>query len=536
MTRCCGTALDLQGVSHAIRHDDTRAFFELMESATRRQFFGLGIGLLLVGALCSTAAAQFVPGINGMNGLFSVPSTTLGEAGRLTITGGGVYSTRQDSGGIVSVAVAMNPFRNIGIFGGIAFDSRPGMAALRQQTHLGIRAILNTWTTQQWWNAGFEATVLQDRMLDSAGVPHFFGSARAIASVSPFLWTTFSGYAGIATNNAMLSGLATQARTLVRGGGISLKPVAFASIIAEFSNGFFPMDPTMNVGMGGLRLIVSPELSVTAGYGRMWRNAGASQPVIVGSIAFSSGDMQLPAFQRMEDFVQAPVMSAASAAGPNVNAALDTSIAIPVTIAKFSLPVQSDPGIAHVLALAQPRQFARVFDVIDSTRLREEILGLNGDSTRVLQVTATESASSEGDTARIAARVAFVALARNAGMSVSRLVLRDQYTPRRDADPIAFGFFEAALRQGQFDEVARVEAMRLNEALDSLSAILSVPSQAQRARILVLSMAFDEPVLRAAYALQDMMYAQSLFPSYSIDIVFRKVDFGDPLIIVQTAP
>lgn len=441
-----------------------------------------------------------------------------------------------DSGSVIGFIFNLTPFRHFGFTAGIGFDTRQGVGSLQERIQVGARGVLFDYTRQRWWNIGAEADVLIARSMDTISARQYVARARLLALLNPIRRLSLSGFAGMQSSSAVPGDVLSAQRTVTWGGGIAYQVINELSVIGEYSNGIDIGDPTLVSAIGGVRVFPWNDFSLTLGYGNAWRADNIQQPVLVFTITQGTGLLN---FRGADAPLTASDMTEATSASMDYQHSGTSDSArggIPVTMSAFAVGVQSDRQISHVMELVRPQTGVPLFQVLDSLRFRAELMGLNGDSARILQVTGTESASTEAAQDRIAARADVMRVVQNAGFPMYRVVFRDQYSSHRSGDPIAFGLFESTKRAAQFTEVVRVEGSRVEEAFDSVSSVLSAPSLAQQARIMVIAQSFGVPELKAAYTLQDMMYSQSLFSSYSIDIVFRKVDFGPPLLIIQTSP
>lgn len=492
----------------------------------------------VIAVLCSGAVpcanAQYAPAVNGQNGIFAVPSATVGERGRFTISLQRTAVMHQDSGNVLGFVFGVTPFRHLGLTAGLGFDTRDGVGSMRERILVGARTVLLDYTRQRWWNVGAEADLLINRTMDSAADRTYSGRARFMGMLSPSIYFSLEGYAGYLFTSPTFGGLTSKQKTFTWGGGVNLPLIRLFSLMAEYSNGLELNDPTLKSAVVGVRIFPWSDISVTVGYGKAWRADGIQRPMLLLSLTQGTGLLNFRGEESgrsisIPDLVQP---SAAMSAG-----AIDSARGgLPVDMSALAVSVQTDPQITRVLALARPREGVPFFQVVDSTMLRTSLLSLNGDSSRVLQVTGTESATSEGNPDRIAARADLLRVVQASGFPLSRVVFRDQYTAHRVADPIAYALFESKRRPNGFEEVLRVQTSQIAASLDSISSVLSQPTLAHRVHIMLLAQQFGVEELKAAYALEEMIFSQSLFQSYAVDIVFRKVDFGEPLIIVQTAP
>jgi hypothetical protein len=499
------------------------------------QLFGrMGFCALMLGAI-TPLNAQFAPGLAGQNGLFAVPAATVGERGRFVGSITRTSALSSDSGNILSFNIGITPFRHVGLMAGIGFDSRLGVPAMHERMQFGARGVLWDYVQQRWWNVGADVDFMIDRVMDVTKQKQYLARARLVATLSPFRRFSMTGFAGYHAASNSASGVLSAQRTMTWGGGLAAHVFGPMCVMGEYSNGLELSDPTLTAAVGGIRIFPWSDVSITAGYGSSWRPGEAKQPILVFSLCQGTGALDFCGIDPSRSIVFTAAELDAPTTALSTGTADSSAGGLPVTLSAWTPQVQTDVRITRVLALARPRTGVPLFGVLDSTRFHSELLALNGDTTRVLQVTGTESASSEGGADRIAARVAILNEARSAGFPVSRVVFRDQYTPRRISDPIAYALFEIAKPGNGFKEMVAIDARDAASAVDSIASVVSGFPLYKRFHITVFSAKPGNLELHAVYAIQDALYSQSICKSYAVEIDFQTA-FGDPVIKIEGAP
>jgi hypothetical protein len=476
--------------------------------------------ILAVAMLCivgGAARAQFAQGVSGQNTVFAVPAVALGERGRFSLTIGGAFTTQSGHGNWTFASIGVNPLRTVHLQVGAGVDARGASAPIHEQMFFGLRWILFDYVARDLWNVGMDLEAMRDRPVRNGAGVATVTRARILADLHPLsslALTSFVGSAGSATD---IGGMFSHTARLIWGGGAIYQLATPISVMGECSNAVYPTDPATTVVLGGIRLFPSPVFSLTLGAGSALRAGQQSEPVVQLQLGYSVGAMTTKRGDDNFNVITAPV-SAQSPPAPS------TGIAAPVSISDFTPDVQSDMHITSVVAIGRPGTGGSILSSIDSELVANEWrwLSTTSDSAVRMQVTGMENLATLDDNAGSIARMELLHAAVAFGVDPERVILRDQFLARSGQQRSEFGLFRTTERLMAFTRIARVPATSVATVLDSLSMLLSASSMYTRARIVVECDDINALELRAAYALQNMMYRQALFASYNVDITFRR--------------
>lgn len=486
--------------------------------------------MVCLGAMAAPAVRA--QGLAGQDAVFSIPTAMIGERGRFSMTMGGAFGTRSGHGNWTFAAIGVNPLRSLHLRVGAGVDARDAIAPIHEQIFAGLRWIPVQIAEPLALSLGAQLDVLRDRAVAAEPPPCTYASGRALVSTHVGPSVSLTGFVGVTGNLSAVAG----ARGTIWGGGATYRIMRPLTVMAEFSNAVFPLDPATSVALGGVRVFPSSNISLTIGTGRAWRADRTTETLVQLQLGYSAGSVSGESGGDGYLFLPPPV------------AAQQELLAEPGTIpqatfADFAPNVQADMRITRVVAIGRMTTGTSILSSVDSSAVVKEWtdVATSSDAAARVQITGMESFSTLNDPAGVLARSAVLSAAVAAGVRLDRIILRDQFLSTYGTDQRAVGVFRVAERPAIYTEVARIPVARVAATMDSLSTVLSASSIYAHARISIEASEFDASLLSAAYVVQNMMYRQSLFASYGVEIAFRigrgtQAGGSSSTIIVEVAP